>query len=266
MNELNKQNKRIKTGIALEGGGAKGAYEAGVFRALKALGIHYDVVTGTSIGAISAACYIMDDYEYMASIWQNLDKYFSFGKSSPSTQAPTFDFDAVRRDPYAFEKAYLDADGLDSESCIALLGKIIDEDVVRRSSVEYGLSAYCLTDKKQVNLFKNDITDGKLAEYVFASCCLPIFKARPIEGKYYIDGGVYNVLPTDMLVEKGCDRIIAVRLRPEPYDFGSIGGTEIIDIAPDSFLCGTLEIDKVKINDMLERGYKDGLKALKAIA
>ena len=47
----------MKTGIALAGGGSKGSYQTGVWKALRELGIDYDIVTGTSIGAINgAAC------------------------------------------------------------------------------------------------------------------------------------------------------------------------------------------------------------------
>lgn len=40
-------------GLALEGGGAKGAYEIGAYRALTELGYHFDVICGVSIGAIN---------------------------------------------------------------------------------------------------------------------------------------------------------------------------------------------------------------------
>ena len=39
--------------VVLSGGGARGAYEAGVWKALRKLHIKYDIVTGTSIGAIN---------------------------------------------------------------------------------------------------------------------------------------------------------------------------------------------------------------------
>ena len=42
-------------GLALEGGGAKGAYEIGAYRALTELGYRFDVICGVSIGAINAA-------------------------------------------------------------------------------------------------------------------------------------------------------------------------------------------------------------------
>ena len=50
-------------GLALEGGGAKGAYEIGAYRALTELGYHFDVICGVSIGAINAALLAQGDCE-----------------------------------------------------------------------------------------------------------------------------------------------------------------------------------------------------------
>ena len=41
--------------VVLSGGGSKGAYEIGVWKALRKLHISYDIVTGTSVGALNAA-------------------------------------------------------------------------------------------------------------------------------------------------------------------------------------------------------------------
>ena len=43
----------MRRAIALCGGGTKGAYELGVWRAIQELDINYQIVTGTSIGAIN---------------------------------------------------------------------------------------------------------------------------------------------------------------------------------------------------------------------
>ena len=47
--------KERKTALVLAGGGARGAYEAGVWQALTELGVEFDMVCGTSVGAINAA-------------------------------------------------------------------------------------------------------------------------------------------------------------------------------------------------------------------
>ena len=51
---MSKKNEK-KTALVLSGGGARGAYEAGAWQALTELGIKIDIITGTSVGAITAA-------------------------------------------------------------------------------------------------------------------------------------------------------------------------------------------------------------------
>ena len=52
--------KTKKTGLVLGGGGARGCYEIGAWKALDEAGIHFDVVAGTSIGALVGAIYTAD--------------------------------------------------------------------------------------------------------------------------------------------------------------------------------------------------------------
>ena len=58
-----------KLGIALSGGGGKGAYQVGVLRVLRAAGVRPDVIAGTSVGAINATLLCLDDIEVAADFW-----------------------------------------------------------------------------------------------------------------------------------------------------------------------------------------------------
>ena len=59
-------------GLVLEGGGAKGAYHIGVFRALDELNIGLDGVVGTSIGAINGAMIAQGDGPRAWEIWAQI--------------------------------------------------------------------------------------------------------------------------------------------------------------------------------------------------
>ena len=50
-------------GLVLEGGGTKGAYQIGAYKALRDLGIEFQGVAGTSIGALNGAYIIQNDIE-----------------------------------------------------------------------------------------------------------------------------------------------------------------------------------------------------------
>lgn len=59
-------------GIVLEGGGARGAYQIGVWKALREVGIKIKGVAGTSVGALNGALICMDDLEKAEEIWGNM--------------------------------------------------------------------------------------------------------------------------------------------------------------------------------------------------
>ena len=57
-------------GLVLAGGGTKGAYEVGVWKALKELNINITAIAGTSIGALNAALILQDDFEKIFYVWK----------------------------------------------------------------------------------------------------------------------------------------------------------------------------------------------------
>ena len=62
----------MKRAVVLSGGGTKGAYELGVWQALRELGLDYQIVTGTSIGSINGAMMAAGDYEKCDAMWRNM--------------------------------------------------------------------------------------------------------------------------------------------------------------------------------------------------
>lgn len=260
------KNKK-KIGVVLEGGGAKGAYEIGVLKALNQLNIKFDTVVGTSIGALNAVAYAVNEYEAYSQMWSK----FKFNlknedgeenKDLEKDQNRTFSMDELVNDLDLLENDYINSKGIDPSIIINMLKENIDEDAVRKSSINYGLATYCVSDREPLYLFIKDIPYGQLYEFIFASCNLPIFTPRPINNKYYLDGSFFSRLPVDMLSDKGFDVIITVRLRPESYDFSKYKNDTIIDISPDQFLTSTLQADKDRIKLIMDKGYDDAIKVL----
>ena len=64
----------MKIGLVLAGGGGKGAYELGVWKALRDLGIskYISVFSGTSIGAFNAVLFAMDDIKKAEQLWDEV--------------------------------------------------------------------------------------------------------------------------------------------------------------------------------------------------
>lgn len=67
-----------KTALVLSGGGARGAYQAGVWRALDELGIKIDIITGTSVGAINAAMVAQGELDLACSLWKEMETHMVF--------------------------------------------------------------------------------------------------------------------------------------------------------------------------------------------
>ena len=62
----------MKRALVLCGGGSRGAYEIGAWRALTELGVRFQGVYGTSIGALNAALVARGDVEAASQLWQNI--------------------------------------------------------------------------------------------------------------------------------------------------------------------------------------------------
>ena len=65
--------------LVLAGGGSKGAYEMGVWKALRRLHMKFDIVTGTSIGALNGALVVQGSYYRGKRLWLTTDFYKLFG-------------------------------------------------------------------------------------------------------------------------------------------------------------------------------------------
>ena len=60
-------------GLVLAGGGTKGAYEVGVWKAIKELKLNVTAITGASIGALNAALILQDDLDKMIELYKTIE-------------------------------------------------------------------------------------------------------------------------------------------------------------------------------------------------
>ncbi len=201
-------------GLVLEGGGARGAYEIGAVRALFEKGYKFDGVVGTSIGAINAAVIAQGDWRLGAEIWEKLTPEQLFPGDTKLLQVLTKGILHPSDVPEALRDAFevLHNGGFDISHIKSLLEEYIDEDKIRSSDMEFGLVTYSISDKKSRRLFKNDIPEGKLVDYLIASSMLPVFKNEKIDGKLFADGGYSDVCPYNMLIDRGYDELVIVRV------------------------------------------------------
>ncbi|MGI1691040.1 patatin-like phospholipase family protein [Thermoanaerobacter uzonensis] len=255
-------------GIVLEGGGARGAYQIGAYKALAEEGIDVRGVAGTSVGALNGAIIAQGNFEKAYELWHDI----SYSKV---IKANDEEIERLKKGRWRREdiflvtqllKGIIEEGGLDISPLKNLLKEVIDENKIRNSGKDFAIVTVSLSDFKPMELYIEDIPYGKLVDYLMASAYLPVFKREKIDGKSYLDGGVYNNLPADLLIKKGYKDLIIIRT-------GSFGIVKKIDfkglntlvISPKEDLGGILDFDKNVVRYNLKLGYFDGLKALKGL-
>lgn len=255
-------------GIVLEGGGARGAYQIGAYKALAEEGIEVRGVAGTSVGALNGAIIVQGNFEKAYELWHDIS--YSKVIKANDEEIERFKKGKWRREDIFLVtqllKEIIEEGGLNITPLKNLLKEVIDENKIRNSGKDFAIVTVSLSDFKPMELYIEDIPYGKLVDYLMASAYLPVFKREKIDGKTYLDGGVYNNLPADLLIKKGYKDLIIIRT-------GSFGIVKKIDfrglntlvISPKEDLGGILDFDKNVVRDNLKLGYFDGLKALKGL-
>lgn len=253
-------------GVALEGGGAKGSYQVGVMKALYEFGVFPDVVVGSSIGAINGAFIATGQMEALEALWLNSELEDMIDADAALIRKTLkFDLKNDYNDIGAFILETLKKGGLDTTPLKVKLKSLVDEETLRTSKMEYGLVTVSLTDFKPIEVFVEDIPYGKLHDYIIASANFPAFKMEKVEEKKLVDGGFSNNLPINLLIDKGCDRIYAIRLlgKGRLKKFKNKNLVPIEYIVPSEDLGHTLGISSERAKHNIKLGYLDAMRVLK---
>lgn len=262
----------MKYGLALEGGGAKGAYQIGVVKALIDNGYEFEAVVGTSIGALNAAMVVQDRIDDAIDLWSNIsyEKMFNVDdKKVSSALSAKIDLEIVKYFSSKFGQI-LKNGGISTENIRKILIDNVDEKKVRKSKMKFGLVTVCLSDKEVKQVFIDEIPKGELIDYLMATSSLPVFKRAKIDNKSYLDGGVYDNCPVEMLEKKGIKNVIAIRnyKRMRIRNYKNIikkNDINLYMVEPVDNLPGILKFDSKNTNELLRLGYFDGIKFAKKL-
>ena len=180
-------------GLVLCGGGAKGSYEIGVWKALIDMDIKIDVVTGNSIGALNAALVAQGDFKKALDLWYNFDAGKMLGvKNYEDLEITAKTANAI----VSLAKDFYSSGGSDALEYKKSIIKYIDEKKVRKSKTKMGLVTVEFEKLKPIEISIDEMFEGELVDYIMASSALaPAIKPYEFNGKKYIDGGFYNNMP-----------------------------------------------------------------------
>ena len=216
--------------LLLQGGGALGAYQGGVYQALAEESLHPDWVAGISIGAINSALIAGNTPE------TRVDKLRSFWEGI--TSAPAWDWSAHLRLPIAesidgrkFANQMSAASAMfagvagfftprmptpwlqqaggakatsyyDTRSLQTTLERLVDFDLINASDMRFSVGA---VNVRSGNFVYFDTTTHTIRpEHILASAALPPgFPPIEIEGEHYWDGGLVSNTPLQWVLQFG---------------------------------------------------------------
>ncbi len=188
---------KVKIGLALGGGAARGWAHIGVLRALNAAGIHPDIIAGTSIGAVVGACEIAGQ----------LDALEEFAR------------ELTRRRVLGYLDFNLSGTGLITghrlgERLRKQLGNMTFEDMPRRLTAV----ATEIGTGHEVWLSRGNVVDAVRASYALPG----VFRPVKVEGRWLFDGALVNPIPVSVCRALGARYVIAVNLNIDISNRGTI--------------------------------------------
>lgn len=263
--------------LVLSGGGARGAYEAGVLRYLfeelpEDLGWppQFDIITGTSVGAIHA-CFVAATAhikrgrsEPLRHVWEGLDVRALFGSPArtvvrlPATMASFFGHhDSVTRPPERLF-GFLNTERLERLVIDAIPWGCITKNIRERRVEALSVAAtevatgrvvvFVQTEPPGIPSWTRDASVVARSAsigptHALASAAIPfLFPGVRVEGSYYVDGGLRLNTPLAPALRLGADRVLLVAITegPKTGHAASLEALRIKHFGNPFFLLGKL--------------------------
>lgn len=175
-------NKKVKIGLALGGGGARGFAHIGVIKAFEEAGLKFDFVAGTSAGSLVGAMYAAGKTaEEMIEIAQNIKEKDI--RTSKLIIVPS------------------KTSGIEN-----IVKNVLGDIDIGQLKIPFAPVVVDIKSTEEIALRK-----GNLAKAVAGSCAVPgVFTPVVFEDRLLSDGGLQNTIPSDVPKKFGCDYVVAV--------------------------------------------------------
>ncbi|MGR5145155.1 patatin-like phospholipase family protein [Photobacterium alginatilyticum] len=254
-----------KIGLVLSGGGGKGPYEIGVWRAMEQLGLAKDIVavSGTSVGALNAALFAQGDLAKAEEAWLNM---------SPS-DVLSIDLKHIlillakrgfKPSPMAIATITAIAmHGVFSrKGLLRIIRDYLDVDKVKQRGMPYYACATQLPFFKAEYFSMQEYQQKNIEDILLASSAIPgVFPIQEVEGSDYWDGFIKDNTPIKPVAEEGCNIIIAVMLsRSDLLPVEQYPNCKIIPIYPQEDPGAALNFNNSA--DKMQKGYDDAMRVL----
>lgn len=278
-------------GLVLAGGGGKGAYQIGIWKAMREMGVDKNItsIAGTSVGALNSVLFTSGNYDAAENIWLNISPEQILTKHSAEKALKKIECAGLQAVMTAIAERLSMMYGLGMSVTVLVaanilefikdgafsrntLAKIIDEkaDLKYVSVSEIKTYAICTKMPKLEErcFLLNGNNPERIKNIILASSAIPlIFSPQKIDGDEYYDGGLCCNNPVEILYKNGYRNIISVPLKlDDSINMTRFKDARIIEIVPKknlgNALTGTLDFTADGAKSRIEQGYNDAMEIL----
>ncbi len=254
----------MKRAIVLAGGGAKGSYQFGFWKAIRELGIDFQIVTGSSVGALNGALMASGLYENGLEMWHTITTT-DIVETTPSALSQMIDTEGI----VSSLKSFL---GDLSEPAVnvkmdpfplgELIRKYLDEKTLRENGIEFGIMVSEYPNMKSHPITLPEIPYGMVDDYLLASSTVyPSMEPKEIAGKKFVDGGYSDNFPINLALDMGAEDIIGVNLRASGIEAKYETDYPVRVIRPWFDLGQTMEFIPQIADRNIALGYNDTMRS-----
>lgn len=266
----------MKIGLVLAGGGGKGAYELGVWKALDELKLtkYITVFSGTSIGAFNSVLFAMNDMKKADELWEEvtMDKLVPISKSELIKRGIGLYIGGKNLQlAKKFLNYKLEHGAIANDGAIEVVEKYLDFNKIKENNKICYAACTKLSDFSAKYFKINDFDEETGKRIVLASASLPlIYDCTEVLGEKYIDGGIADNIPIQPVYGENCNIIIVVLLSKEvQVDRTLYPNSKLIVISPENLdentITGTLNLNTDAKRIRIIEGYNDTINKLEPI-
>ena len=266
----------MKIGLVLAGGGGKGAYELGVWKALDELKLtkYITVFSGTSIGAFNSVLFAMNDMKKADELWEEvtMDNLVPISKSELIKRGIGLYIGGKNLQlAKKFLNYKLEHGAIANDGAIEVVEKYLDFNKIKENNKICYAACTKLSDFSAKYFKINDFDEETGKKIVLASASLPlIYDCTEVLGEKYIDGGIADNIPIQPVYGENCNIIIVVLLSKEvQVDRTLYPNSKLIVISPENLdentITGTLNLNTDAKRIRIIEGYNDTINKLEPI-
>ena len=266
----------MKIGLVLAGGGGKGAYELGVWKALDELKLtkYITVFSGTSIGAFNSVLFAMNDMKKADELWEEvtMDKLVPISKSELIKRGIGLYIGGKNLQlAKKFLNYKLEHGAIANDGAIEVVEKYLDFNKIKENNKICYAACTKLSDFSAKYFKINEFDEETGKKIVLASASLPlIYDCTEVLGEKYIDGGIADNIPIQPVYGENCNIIIVVLLSKEvQVDRTLYPNSKLIVISPENLdentITGTLNLNTDAKRIRIIEGNNDTINKLEPI-